>query len=183
MKKVLFVALLTVSAGAAFSQGNIKKGDLLIGGTVDFSSSKRANTEGSYQEFNFSPDAGYFFMNQLAGGLRVNLNSSKYESVGSDKTTQFMLAPFVRYYFLPATQKLNVFADADYGFGKVKSTGSEDYNISAFSGKAGVAFFLTPATALEFSLGYTSAKEEFATERYNTIMTGIGLQIHLPGKK
>ena len=185
MKKVMFVALFAIGASASFAQSNIKKGDWMLGGSVGFSSAKYDNAESSYKEFNLSPDAGYFFIKQLAGGVRLNLTSSSYEDVTTEKNTQVMISPFVRYYFLPSTQKLNIFADASYGFGNVKSTGAatSEYKISGFAGKAGVAYFITPATALEFSLGYNSSKEEGASERYNTIMTGLGLQIHLPGKK
>jgi hypothetical protein len=185
MKKVMFVALLAISASASFAQSNIKKADWMVGGSVGFSSSKYQDAEGTYKEFNLSPDAGYFFINQLAGGVRVNLNSSSYEDATTEKNTHVMISPFVRYYFLPSTQKLNVFADASYGMGSVKSIGlgTNKYKISGFAGTAGVAYFITPATALEFSLSYNSSKEEGASQRYNTMMTGLGLQIHLPGKK
>jgi hypothetical protein len=186
MKKILFVTFFAAVTNLAFSQGNIRKGDWMVGGNVNFSSSKYADADNSYKQFQLSPNAGYFFINQLAGGLRLNLNSSRYEALATQKSTHFTIAPFVRYYFLPATQKINVFADAGYGFGEVKTTSGsseQSYNINGFAGKAGIAIFLTPAAALEFSIGFDSDKEEFASKRYNTVSTGFGFQIHLPGKK
>ena len=106
MKKVLLATLLVGSVSAAFSQANINKGDWMLGGDAGFTSQK----QGDYKttSFNLSPNVGYFFINNFAGGLRANVSSSKSEYNSSDYTNSgFELAPFVRYYFLPATQKVN----------------------------------------------------------------------------
>jgi hypothetical protein len=179
MKKVLFVTLLVVSASAAFSQ--INKGQWLAGGNAAFASEK----QGDYKmtAFNLSPDAGYFFINNFAGGLRINLESSEVKSVEDSKSTSFSVAPFVRYYFLPASQKVNVFADANYSFGSMKEGSASSVSNSGFGIMAGPAFFLTPNTALEVTVGYNSSKANGATDRTNIIAFGAGFQIHLGGAK
>ena len=181
MKKIVLASLIAASASAAFGQSNINKGDWMTGGSIDFSSSK----QGDYKITNFSlaPNVGFFFIDNLAGGLRVEVSSSKEEFIETYKTSGFTIAPFVRYYFLPKTQKVNVFADASYGFGSFKSGDEPSVSANGFAGKAGAAIFLTPATALEIGLGYKTLKYKGAPESTNTFGAQVGFQIHLPGGK
>ena len=177
MKKVLFAALMTIAVQGVFAQVN--KGQWLVGGNAGFESIKHG--EGKATSFTFSPKGGYFFIDNFAGGLRVDLTSVKPK--GGDASTQTLIAPFLRYYFLPAAQKVNIFADASYGFGSVKDEGeSESQNAYAIS--AGPAIFLSPNTALEFALQYRSAGgDAWGDDRYNSFGFNIGFQIHLGGGK
>lgn len=187
MKKILLMAFATISMNVIFAQGNIHKGDWMVGGTAGFSSQKYgSNSNSKTTNFSLAPNIGYFFIDQFAGGLRADISYSKSGSGNNEeKQTSFLIEPFLRYYFLPSTQKVNVFADAGYGFGSNKfttgSTSSPSQSVNGFDAKAGVAIFLTPVAALEFSLGYNSLKYEGAADRYNTILFGVGFQIHLPG--
>ena len=183
MRKLFFATLFVGSVSAAFSQGNINKGDWMLGGDAGFTSQK----QGDYKttSFNLAPDAGYFFIDNFAGGLRVSLASSKETYNSEDiKNNSYSLAPFVRYYFLPASQKVNLFADASFGFGQNKYTsGGTDSktNFTNLGIKAGPAIFLTPATALEIALGYNSTKVKNISDRENQFGVSVGFQIHLPG--
>lgn len=183
MKKVLLATLLVGSVSAAFSQANINKGDWMLGGDAGFNSQK----QGDYKttSFNLSPNVGYFFINNFAGGLRANVSSSKSEYNSSDvKNTGYELAPFVRYYFLPATQKVNLFADASFGFGQNKYDNGITESKTKFTNlgiKAGPAIFITPATALEIALGYNSSKVKDVDDRENQFGISFGFQIHIPG--
>lgn len=175
---------LTVTVSTVFSQANINKGDWMLGGTAGFNSSKMENVdESKTTTFNISPDAGYFFINQFAGGVRFQFTSEKVK--GEDATSSVLAAPFLRYYFLPSTKKANVFLDASYGFGSIKynpGTGSVTDGLNQFGFTGGVAVFLTPATALEFGLGYTSVGgDAIGDNRVNNIGFNIGFQIHLAG--
>ncbi len=183
MKKILFVALTMMTVNAAFAQTN--KGQIMVGGNAGFSTQSEDDFKTS--SIRFAPNVGYFFINNFAGGLRLNMSNTNTTMGDIDtKSSSMMVSPFLRYYFLPATQKMNVFADASYGFGQAKydneitetKTKSNAYSISA-----GPAFFLTPNTALELMLSYTSTKIENQDDRTNVIGFGIGFQIHLPGKK
>jgi hypothetical protein len=183
MKKVLFATLLAVSASAAFAQSNINKGDWMVGGNASFDYQK----DGDYKTttIGLSPNVGYFFINNFAGGLRAGVASSTTK-FGSAKETEsaFHVSPFVRYYFLPSSQKVNIFADGSFGFGQAKteSMGTEyKYNFTQFAITAGPAIFLTPATALEIGLGFNSSKIEDASDRSNSFGVNVGFQIHLSG--
>ncbi|WP_205510903.1 outer membrane beta-barrel protein [Longitalea arenae] len=180
MKKVLFAAFLLVSSNAIFAQVN--KGQWLVGGTAGFNSFKQGDSKST--SVWISPNAGYFFIDKLAGGLRVNFNSDKAKGA-DDAYTSFGVAPFLRYYFLDAAQKVNVFADASYGFDKAGTDDKASGN--NFSIMAGPAVFLTPNTALEFALYYKSyggdLYENLDGDRENNFGLSIGFQIHLGGGK
>lgn len=175
MKKVLFAAFMTIAVQGVFAQVN--KGQWLVGGQAGFASLKHG--EGKATAFTFSPNGGYFFIDKLAGGLRAEIESVKPK--GGDAATDLLVAPFLRYYFLPAADKVNVFADASYGFGSVKE-GGESASQNGFAISAGPAIFLSPNTALEFALQYRSmGGDAYGDERENAFGFKIGFQIHLGG--
>ncbi|MGB8194127.1 MAG: outer membrane beta-barrel protein [Chitinophagaceae bacterium] len=179
MKKVFMVAVATILIQTGFAQVN--QGQWLAGGNASFSSSKTGDFKSS--TIHFAPDAGYFFIDNFAGGIRFDVQSTT-EKIGSldEKFSSTMIAPFLRYYFLPAGQKVNVFADASYGFGSMKGDESNSQSINGYSIMAGPAIFVSPNTAIEVTLGYNSMKREGIEDRTNTFQFGAGFQIHL-GKK
>lgn len=177
MKKVLFAALLTIASQTIFAQ--INKGQWLVGGNANFESASFGdNDQFKYTSFSFSPNVGHFFINNFAGGVRLSFDHTKYKQA-EDASSSFLFAPFVRYYFLPTANKVNLFADGSYGFGSMKDGESESFNQFAIS--AGPAVFLSPNTALEFSLQYASAGGDAygGDDRMNRFGVNVGFQIHL----
>ena len=173
MKKVLLAAIVLMSAQAGFSQ--VSKGQWLAGGGVSFASSKQGDAKQT--SVTIAPNAGYFFIDQFAGGLR--LNYSVNNPSGDDATTIYTVAPFVRYYFLASGEKVNIFVDGQYGFGSYKYSGSSA-SINEFAFSAGPAIFLSPNTALEFAIGYKSTGgKAYGDDRMTTIGLNIGFQVHL----
>lgn len=177
-------AFLLVASSSMYAQ--INKGNWLVGGNVGFESGKTGDfDESKYTTFTIAPNAGYFFIDQLAAGLRLDVTSTKYKEA-DDPSSSFALAPFVRYYFLDPAQKVNIFGDASFGFGSEKEDG-ESASINEYSIMAGPAIFLSPNTALEFGLYYKSRGGEAYKfgddqERWNRFGLQIGFQIHLGGK-
>jgi hypothetical protein len=185
MKKIVIATIFAAIASAASAQ--INKGQWLVGGDANFSSSKTEDADNRVSVVKFNPNVGYFFVNNFAGGLRVSLSSTKHKNL-DDAYRSLAAAPFLRYYFLSPGEKVNVFADASYGFGKT-SYGNDDRGFNYYEIKAGPAIFLTANTALEFTVGYSSAGGQAHEDnngdvhRYNTIAVGVGFQIHLGGSK
>ena len=182
MKKVLFAALLLISTQSMFAQ--INQGQWLVGGNVHFETGKdgpqNADDDAKkYTTFNFSPNAGYFFVDKLAGGLRLDLYSKKFKEE-DDAFTDFSFAPFIRYYFMEPGQKVNVFADASFAIGSIGDEEKTGYN--SFMIQAGPAIFVSPNTALEFTLFYKTDGGEY-NEDYDFKRFGlnIGFQVHLGG--
>jgi hypothetical protein len=185
MKKVLIAAFLLVSSNAIFAQVN--QGQWLAGGSAGFNHSSQGDTKQT--TITVSPDLGYFVINQLAVGLRPEFGYTKTKTkVGSvsqsGSVTAFWIAPFVRYYFMPSGEKVNVFADGSYGFGSSKVKGGSSVSGNYYQIKAGPAIFLTPSAALEFALYYRSYggdAYEANGDRDNNFGLSIGFQIHLGG--
>jgi opacity protein-like surface antigen len=183
MKKLLCVLAITVFSVSAMAQGNINKGNILLGGQMGFSSTKVKDQTGSTTSFEFNPNVGYFFANQFAGGIRMGITTVKH-TASSHSYSDILVSPFLRYYFMPASNKVNIFADGSYGFGSQKDGTSESMN--QFSIMAGPSIFLNPSVALEIGLGYTSMGGDAFTYggkefRQNTIGLKFGFQIHLGG--
>jgi hypothetical protein len=203
MKKI--IALSTLALTVCFATGQTSKNSWLIGGTIGLTSStqKESDAPGSSKAtvFQLAPGVGYFFADNLAAGINLNLSTVHNSSDGSGSYggysstgTTFTAGPFVRYYFSVAPQvKLFVHTDASWGSSKVSSsyagTGTNDNPpgapISMYEGKAGAAFFLNPTVALEVTAGYQSMTEKDnsgpATIKYTTgsMIIGVGFQIYL----
>jgi outer membrane protein with beta-barrel domain len=186
MKKVLFAAFLLASSNAIFAQ--VDQGQWMVGGSAGFNFGKQGDVKTT--DISIAPDAGYFVINQLAVGLRPEFgyHKSKVKVAGTtneSSSTAFTVAPFVRYYFMPSGEKVNIFGDASYGFGSSKVKGGESVSGNYYQIKAGPAIFLTPNTALELAVYYRSfggdAYENAGGDRDNNFGLSVGFQIHLPG--
>lgn len=92
---------LVMITGASFAQ--TAKSTWLLGGSAGFNSSKQGDFK--WTQFNLSPNAGYFFMNNLAAGLSLDFSSYKEEN--TDAQTMFSVGPFIRYYFVDLVEKPN----------------------------------------------------------------------------
>lgn len=202
MKKVVLFFAVAIAAVSANAQTD--KGQWLVGGNASFNTSKsdfgfvedEEIADAKTTNLSLNPNAGYFFMNNLAGGLRVNLSSTSTKGEheqGDVKATSsiYTIAPFVRYYFVSLNDnKVKLFGDASYGFGSTKSKIEVDgdevadgsASVSSFGIAAGPAFFLSPNTALEVTLNYNSTKFE-DSDANGSFGIGVGFQIHLGGKK
>ncbi|MEP7377593.1 MAG: outer membrane beta-barrel protein [Chitinophagaceae bacterium] len=196
----------------------ISKGQWMLGGNGSFSHSvvKQNNdffhSENKITGLQLTPGAGYFFMNQLAAGLRAGvIQSDMKQETNSQvqgslyyllksKITAWSVSPFVRYYFLPSSRKLNVFADASYAYADNKektstyqvfipggglpsissSTNNSKYKSHSYSIAAGPAFFINPKVSVELTAGYSFTKYGGNTnQKSNTFLLGAGFQIHL----
>ena len=175
--------LFVVIANNAFAQ--IKKGQFLLGGSIRFESTKSDYPPYfAYKSNNIfiSPDIGYFIINKLAGGLRIDFSSSnsKLDTTGSHSTSM-TFSPFIRYYLLPVPKKVNAFADVSYVQTETKwrnYNGGPYYGHSkGFQISAGPSIFLTDQIALEFIFAFRHIIP-FERARLNTFSTGLGLQVH-----
>jgi hypothetical protein len=185
-RSFLTLLLLTLSLNS-FSQ--IYKGQWLIGGNAAFSYYKYYSTKTS--AFTLSPAGGYFFLDKLAGGLRLGYDAqfNSYQSGGKSRESFVSVAPFIRYYFLSAEQKMNFFADAGYGYswGEFKNFTQPDftYHSKIISFKTGPAVFLNQHTSLEITVGYNHSIRGGLSDTLaiNNFQIGAGFQIHIGKQK
>ena len=180
--KVILACLLLCLSCCSFSQ--INKGQWLVGGNAAFNFTKAEKLK--LTTLQLSPAGGYFFKDRIAAGLRTNITLDQYNWT-DDKWRLFTLslAPFARYYFLPAEQKVNLFADASYGFTRswyksISYGGKYAYNTSTLSVMAGPAIFLNKHTSVEMTVGYSYlSRGPIDSSVAHQFRFGVGLQVHL----
>ena len=148
------VALLPVPA-MLLSQ--IPEDQWLIGDNGFCSSSKSKQLK--FVSIQFSPAAGYFSIDNLAAGLRLNFSS--YTINGRRMVLEFHQTRSHLFYdfFLLSEEKLNLFGDASFGYswGKYKVLdfgGSHKYRHHSLAFMAGPALFINEHTALEVTVGH-----------------------------
>lgn len=172
--------LLLFSLISFITQAQLNKGQWLVGGSVAFESKKYTGDSRSESTvFQFMPNAGYFFMDKLAGGMKISFS---YTSIDGDSYRDFLLGPFARYYFLSADKPTNIFLDGHFLFGSEKYENFDPESKTRFGVAAGPAFFLNPHVALEAALYWQSVKHEGDEGRYNSFGVSVGLQVHLSKK-
>lgn len=150
MKKIILAVLpLLMLSLTAF--GQLEKGTFLLGGGVGFGSSNSSSNNGDFysetknSNFNFSPDAGYFFKDNWVLGISLpfawsNTTSSSFSSPGAmelsseSKNSSQGVAPFVRGYF-PFGEKLSAFGQVQAGYFHNSSTLIPNGNEDATTGK------------------------------------------------
>lgn len=139
MKRLLLAAAMFGIALPATCQLN--KSQWLTGGNGTFAHAKNKGslngTTSTNETTGLQATAGgaYFFMDQLAGGLRAGVSHSlikqvfdarqvtplfSYYSAKTD-VTAFVISPFVRYYFFRAAGKINLVADVSYSYSRTRS--------------------------------------------------------------
>jgi hypothetical protein len=195
----------------------LKKGQWFIGGIADFSHASSDDGLNYYShnskttQYRLMPGIGYFFADKFCGGLRLNISSMKsgeesestnpvymYVSSVDNTVSGIGFSPFLRYYFLPASGKVNLFVDGSYTYndetiktkiyqksiisgGTPSEMQSEDktsYGGSYYSIAAGPAFFIGKNVAFELTLGCTVGKVKEPGLTSTTITFGTGFQVY-----
>lgn len=99
--KTLPTLFLFVLSLPGISQTN--KGQWLIGGSAEFNSYKYYSSK--ITSLTFSADGGYFFINRLAGGVRLGYDANYSRSVYKAQNTFIQVLPFIRYYLVLLNRK------------------------------------------------------------------------------
>lgn len=147
-----------------------QKHDWLIGGVLEINTAKN-NTR-----VEFSPNVGYFIVDNLAIGAKMII---AYDQLGDLKVTSFGVGPFARYYF--TDDKIKPFFAADFDYQNQKFTtsqGSSTENAFNYFLGGGAAFFINENVAVEGLLGYrhTKVKEQ---EGNGGLNFRVGFQVYL----
>ncbi len=167
MKKNLLTLIL--SAGLIIANAQTDKGDWMVGGSFRLNTAKNNTTIG------LTPNAGAFIIRNLAVGGNVGFDYSK---LGSNKTTDFRVGPFVRYYFTQANVRPIIHGSFNYVNRQIKNvTSNTEKGINFFLG-AGAAIFLNDQVSLDALLGYNHTKLKGFESNGGFAMT-IGFQVYL----
>lgn len=218
MKLILAVAMLFTAFGV---NAQTEKGKMLAGGNLGFnfgtskvtfvpdSGDKSSSNGPKTTAFSFTPNIGYFFIDNLAGGLKLNLSSYSEKSkvtIGTteydDKSNSFIfnVGPFLRYYY-GLNDNMKVFGEGFFGFGVdnskyetpvtdglgnvTTSTTETKVNGTGFEVGPGLAYFINENIGVEALLTYSrfSSKYDITGGKMKNatgdVKFKVGLQIHL----
>ena len=160
MKKIFLaaiVALFAINANAQF----------WAGGAIGFESSKNKDLDTKASAFNFAPEFGYNFADNMGVGIALSMDNSKVV-VGDNKTKEnlYLVAPYFRYVFM-SFGNISLFADA----------GADNNNF--FLGvQPGIAFQcnekITLATRLG-KIGYSNVGDGIFTAKAGAYIGQIGI--------
>lgn len=160
-----------------------RQGRFLIGsstnGGLNFTKSSSefqgdVTNESKSSRFNLSGSAGYFFIDNLVGGIELSYGTSTFESENfetENKGWSVNAGPFIAYYFDVGTPHLRPYLRGATGFGFGKSESSTVvFNNGEFESSflntdtrrrsfvyrlgAGVAFFLNDTVAINVEAAY-----------------------------
>src|SRR5690349_5718753 len=92
----------------------ITKGNWLVGGSGTFArqQEKLVGADVTSTRLQLYPNIGYFFVNKIAGGFKPALDFNRFNTNGNiNKVTGIAIGPFLRYYFLPNDNVVNLFSE------------------------------------------------------------------------
>ena len=154
MKK-LVLSLIAVSALAFTTQAQTEKGNFLLGGNVQVSTSKNDGASKSDVGFAVIPSVGYFVSDNFAVGTGIGYQYNKNYSQGatadlgfSTQTSAFVVSPFARYYKgLNESFKFFGQLSVPMAFGNTKVGDAEGDNMTKVSKDNTVGVALSPGFA------------------------------------
>lgn len=202
MKKVQLLLLSFVVATMAFAQQT--KGDIYLGGSVNFGAGSSSTKVGSTKnegpktfDFGIQPKVGYFISDKFSVGIDLGFSSENTKIDNSGTTTKYSNTAygggvFARYYVMPA-EKFGFFFEANAGVmagssntkvGSVKTDGPNTLAINAGI-TPGIVIYVSNRVALEANygfLGYSSYTEtdKSGTQDVKDTQGNFGLDIN-PG--
>ena len=167
MKKNLLT--LVLATAVMITNAQTDKGDWMVGGSF------RLNTEENNTTIALTPNAGVFIIRNLAVGGNVGVDYSK---LGSNKTTDFRIGPFIRYYFTQANVRPILHGSFNYVNRQIKNVTSNTEKGINFFLAGGAAIFLNEQVSLDALLGYNHTKLKGFDGNGGFAMT-IGFQVYL----
>jgi hypothetical protein len=171
MKKIIF-GFICLFYGL-FAAAQTENGDWLVGGNFGLNTSKN-NTL-----IAFTPNAGYFVVNNLALGGNFSLNYSKS---GNNKFTSFEVGPFARYYFTTQQQTVRPILHASFNYlstkNKINNVSSSTNTGSNYFIGGGAAAFISRNVSIDALLGYDHTKYK-NFDGSGGFAFNIGFQVYL----
>lgn len=197
MKKIVVLAftilfgIITLKAQneskAVASGDGFTLADIFVSGTVSFGTNNDGNLNSN--QFNFSPQIGYFIDDYIAIGGRFGYELSTQETPSildpnatvDDKFTTLNIGAFGRYYFTPESN-FSFFGELGAGLSNIKrevGQGEAKGNGWFINAAPGINYFLSYHFAIEASvglLGYESFKiDEDNADTQSAFNIGVDL--------
>ncbi len=178
------------------SENHTREGRILLGastnGGLNFSNSSfklegQTVSKNKSNLFSLTGSAGYFFVDNLVGGVELSFATSNFKSDLSDSESSaisFLAGPFASYYFDIGNSKIRPYlkASTGFGFGKSESNfsfinGGDDPTIQTEESKqrsfvwragAGIAFFLNDTISINVEVAYRNNSNKILDDEFNS---------------
>jgi hypothetical protein len=177
MKKFLIITVLFYSVNNAEAQ--LTKKNWLVGGSGSFSLQiqERSTLNVKTTFLDLAPNIGYFVIDKLATGLKVTFQNTRIKNQNTiTNNPTIAIGPFVRYYFLPKENRINLLSQVGYSYYDDLKTKS---SINTFSASAGPVIYFNSTVGIEFTANYQHLRFNPSDGQVRNFFVAIGLQIHL----
>lgn len=162
MKKLIAIFSMLVLTSAIFAQSPISKGSLTLGGNISYYDQTLDDTDASQSVFNFNPQIGYFFADNLYTAVSI---SYLHYSSGGTSLDQIGIGPAFRYYF--EAGKIKPFLGGSYTYFESTNNTSDDKTTSSeFKLSGGADFFVSRGLAIEGSINYSFIDNNYSSSDY-----------------
>lgn len=166
MKKLL--AIIAISIAALNSNAQTEAGKIILGGAVQYNSSKNKGPESKISALFIAPNVGYFVADNLAIGISIGYqwgkNEQDVEQVGYQNyrihNRAWNISPYVRHY-TAFSEQFRFFAQlsGSYNYNKMETNAnpsgtpvSQKSNTFIAQLSPGLAFFPSKRFGIEFAL-------------------------------
>ncbi|WP_347159285.1 autotransporter outer membrane beta-barrel domain-containing protein [Pontibacter chitinilyticus] len=188
--------LLAQENESSLIRAKVKKGSLLLGGTINGSFAKVTDEisspvhtlEGTKIQAQLRLKDGYFVQNDFAVGLDITLNHQSEKMKAADdaserlpfRQTLLLAGPFARYYL-----DNGVFFEATVGVGLLNFSSGEKNDLMQGDLGIGYAFFVNERYAIEPQLSFRYFRQVQNDKAYTSLgpFLGVGFQAYLYRKR
>lgn len=178
---LLTAVLISINANSQITKRNWMLGGVISYASTNYNSENYGAPHISYN-LQIKPNIGYFFIDKLAAGIKTGIGKIGDKGLRTSYT-DFNVGPFCRYYLLNSGKNVNVIAEGGYLYGFETGTASEKTFKSTFTLSAGPVVYFNTVVGLEFLISYSTYKFSIVPGNNNTVMFGLGLQVHLEKEK
>ena len=162
-----------------FVTAQLTKSNWLVGGNGSFSLQVQERSSLSVKTtfLDLAPNIGYFFVDKLGTGLKVRFQNTRTKNQGNiTNSPTIALGPFVRYYFLPKDNRINLVSELSYSYYDDLRNQS---TINTFNIGAGPVIYFNTTVGIEFIANYQYIRFKPADGNVKTFFVAVGLQVHL----
>ncbi|OEK00157.1 hypothetical protein BFP97_00880 [Roseivirga sp. 4D4] len=164
MKKTVLLLAMTLVSSFAF--GQIQKGDVQLGGSLNYSNFEAGGQETT--NFRLVPRAALFLSDNTSLGVSLGYED---QSSGGIETNQFFFGVYARFH-KSVSDKFYLFLqpDVSFGSGTTNPLGNQEFDLNSFNFglMPGMMYFLSEKIALDMT---------FAGIFYNNTDTATGGEI------
>lgn len=147
MKRNLFL-IIFLSTLTIFAQSPVCKGIYSIGGSISFISTSGENDYQSSSDLDIAPIVGYFFIDNVYGGITLNYS---YRTIKNSSSESYGFGPTFRY-FIYFEDKLVPYFGLGYSFYMLNK--ELDLSRNAVSASVGADYFIKNYFSIELDLTY-----------------------------